>query len=322
MDDILKIAKNYSKEKHIELLPASENNILDSLLFLFDENWEEEGAEYPYEIITYLLDCYYVLPERPDLASLFCWQAINHSYYNELLGDLSRRCSDTDGVKKVCEDILSNKAKYDPILQQFIVKLPIKVFHYVASYMLKGYIMDRANIDRRYRASSYDTIKRYIPVIRDIIEKSYGEALRNISNPSIMNNKISLNIIDGAKSRQIIHSFALKLKELLIRKETEITFYEAETREAFQFTDQDKIYFILFGILYASRCNNFHGNVAARMNSINADKETFKMYTDIYFFAGIYYFSNAYELFGAALRRSVRKNKKEFRSYVFIKGHY
>ena len=57
-----------------------------------------------------------------------------------------------------------------------------------------------------------------------------------------MNNKISLNIIDGAKSRQIIHSFALKLKELLIRKETEITFYEAETREAFQFTDQDKIY--------------------------------------------------------------------------------
>ena len=92
---------------------------------------------------------------------MFYRKAINHSYYNELLGDLSRRCSDTDGVKKVCEDILSNKAKYDPILQQFIVKLPIKVFHYVASYMLKGYIMDRANIDRRYRASSYDTIKRY-----------------------------------------------------------------------------------------------------------------------------------------------------------------
>ena len=134
-------------------------------------------------------------------------------------------------------------------------------YYLVGFVMLKGYIMDRANIDRRYRASSYDTIKRYIPVIRDIIEKSYGEALRNISNPSIMNNKISLNIIDGAKSRQIIHSFALKLKELLIRKETEITFYEAETREAFQFTDQDKIYFILFGILYASRCNNFHGNV-------------------------------------------------------------
>lgn len=102
MDDILQVAKNYSREKHIELLPTSRGNILDSLEFLFDEVWEEEGVEYPYEIITYLLDCYYVLPERPDLASLFCWQAINHSYYNELLGDLTRRCSDTAGVKKIC----------------------------------------------------------------------------------------------------------------------------------------------------------------------------------------------------------------------------
>lgn len=36
--------------------------------------------------------------------------------------------------------------------------------------------------------------------------------------------------------------------------------------------------FVLFGVLYASRCNNFHGNVAARMNSINVNKDTFKMY--------------------------------------------
>lgn len=35
-------------------------------------------------------------------------------------------------------------------------------------------------------------------------------------------------------------------------------------------------------IEYASRCNNFHGNVAARMNSINANKDTFKMYTDMF----------------------------------------
>ena len=40
--------------------------------------------------------------------------------------------------------------------------------------------------------------------------------------------------------------------------------------------------FVLFGALYASRCNNFHGNVAARMNSINANKDTFKMYTDMF----------------------------------------
>lgn len=35
-------------------------------------------------------------------------------------------------------------------------------------------------------------------------------------------------------------------------------------------------------LVHASRCNNFHGNVAARMNSINANKDTFKMYTDMF----------------------------------------
>ena len=33
---------------------------------------------------------------------------------------------------------------------------------------------------------------------------------------------------------------------------------------------------------FANWCNNFHGNVAARMNSINANKDTFKMYTDMF----------------------------------------
>lgn len=47
MDDILQVAKNYSREKHIELLPTSRGNILDSLEFLFDEVWERyiEKAE-------------------------------------------------------------------------------------------------------------------------------------------------------------------------------------------------------------------------------------------------------------------------------------
>ena len=216
------------------------------------------------------------------MASLFCWQAINHSYYNELLGDLTRRCSDTAGVKKICEDILLQQSKYLPILETFITKLPIKIFHYVASYMLKGYVMKENNVDRRYRASSYDTMIRYIPVMKDIIEKSYGKALCNISNPLIIDSRVLMNIENPVKSRQIIHSFALKLRELLLCHETVITLYRDVIRERFQFTDQDRIYFILFGILYASRCNNFHGNVAARMNSINADRETFKMYTDIF----------------------------------------
>lgn len=81
MNKILELAKKYSKQSHLRLLPFRDSNkILDNLNFLYDEKWESLNS-YPYEILTYLFDCYYVLPERPDLAALFCWQAINHSYY-------------------------------------------------------------------------------------------------------------------------------------------------------------------------------------------------------------------------------------------------
>ena len=46
-------------------------------------------------------------------------------------------------------------------------------------------------------------------------------------------------------------------------------------------TDEEELTIVIFGLLYA-RCNNFHGNVASRLNSLNADKETFEMYTDMF----------------------------------------
>ena len=135
-----------------------------------------------YEILTYLFDSYYVLPERPDLAALFCWQAINHSYYVQQLSDNNVGfCQDTKGIEL------------------------------------------------------------------------------------------------------ITHSFGTKLKALMLGEEVEITFCDVQgTKKTYKFTEVERMSFVLFGILYASRCNNFHGNVAARMNSINANKDTFKMYTDMF----------------------------------------
>ena len=92
-----------------------------------------------------------------------------------------------------------------------------------------------------------------------------------------------INEADKEKSRRIIHSFGTKLRILMLGEETEITFHDEEkTKQKYRFTDEERLSFVLFGILYASRCNNFHGNVAARMNSINANIDTFKMYTDIF----------------------------------------
>lgn len=287
MNGILKLAKKYSKQYHLSLLPCEDsNNLLCNLYFLYDEKWENQNS-YPYEILTYLFDSYYVLPQRPDLAALFCWQAINHSYYVQQLGDNSIGfCVDTKGVELVREALLAEwNNRYKAILEPFLLKLPMKTFHYVASYLLKGYAMESAGIAEKYRASSYKSLKGKIPVLSDILINSYGNVYNQIANPVVVGNKVDLGIdnLNKEKSRAITHSFATKLRKLVKGDEVEITFSDiARTKKRYSFTEEERLSFVLFGILYASRCNNFHGNVAARMNSINANKETFEMYTDIF----------------------------------------
>lgn len=284
MNEILKLAKDYSKELHLEQIPNIDSAILENFNYIYDENWEHH-IQYPYEILTYLFDSYYVLPKRPDLASLFCWQAINHSYYLQELADNDiQRSSDKKGIELIQNEILIRwDTKYKFILEPYMIKLTVKTFHYVSSYMLKGYALKNSGIAEKFRASSYNSLINKIPVFSDILSDSYGKAYCNISNPSVIGNDVSFGIEQSnkGKSRAITHSFAMKLKELMLGNEVEITLCDA-TKQKYKFTEKERISFILYGILYASRCNNFHGNVAARMNSIHADEETFKMYTDIF----------------------------------------
>ena len=175
--------------------------------------------------------------------------------------------------------------KYKAILEPFLKRMPDKTFHYVASYMLKGYAMEKNGIAEKYGATSYKSLKRKIPSLLDILDNAYGKSYCQISNPTLVNNEVDLGITNAnkGKSRAITHSFGMKLRALVQGEEVEITFCDVQgTKKIYKFTEVERMSFVLFGILYASRCNNFHGNVAARMNSINANKDTFKMYTDMF----------------------------------------
>lgn len=145
--------------------------------------------------------------------------------------------------------------------------------------------MEKKGIAEKYRATSYKSLKRKISSLSDILDNAYGKSYCQISNPTLIGNVVNLGI-DNAnkrKSRDVTHSFGMKLRALMLGKEVEITFCDVQrTKKKYKFTDEERLSFVLFGILYASRCNNSHGNVAARMNSINANKDTFKMYTDMF----------------------------------------
>lgn len=254
MDDILKLAKDYSKERHLDLLPRCNNNILDKLDYIYDENWENQGVPYPYEILTYLFDSYYVLPERPDLAAVFCWQAINHSYYVQQLSDNNVGfCQDTKGIELIRDAILGDwNNKYKAILEPFLKRMPDKTFHYVASYMLKGYAMEKKGIAEKYRSSSYKTLKRKIPSLLDILDNAYGKSYCQISNPTLVNNEVDLGITNAnkGKSRAITHSFGTKLKALMLGEEVEITFCDVQgTKKTYKFTEVERMSFVLFGMI-------------------------------------------------------------------------
>ena len=145
--------------------------------------------------------------------------------------------------------------------------------------------MEKNGIAEKYRASSYKSLKGKISLLSEILDNAYGKSYCQISSPTLIGNTVDLGISDAnkGKSRAITHSFGIKLRALMLGEEAEITFCDAQgTKKKYKFTDEERLSFVLFGILYASRCNNFHGNVAARMNSINANRDTFRMYTDMF----------------------------------------
>lgn len=283
MQNSLKLIKQYDKSMHISHIHV-QFNILDHLKFIYDPNWDINPDSAPYEIVTQLMDCYYCLPERPDLAALFCWQAINNSYNQYLLADPStQRLQDTKGITELVSHINRNASKYLPYLMTYYMNINDKTYRYVASYILKGHAIEQSGFSEKYLSSSYVTFKKKFPAIFSVIANSYGYAYHAITSPTLIGNKVSLNINNSDKARKIIHSFSLKLKELIENGTAQIDVkYPVSAQQTITFSNEDKITFVLFSILYASRCNNFHGNVASRLNSIYANQESFNMYTNIF----------------------------------------
>ena len=134
-------------------------------------------------------------------------------------------------------------------------RMPDKTFHYVASYMLKGYAMEKNGIAEKYGATSYKSLKRKIPSLLDILDNAYGKSYCQISNPTLVNNEVDLGITNAnkGKSRAITHSFGIKLRALMLGEEVEITFCDVQgTKKIYKFTEVERMSFVLFGILYIS----------------------------------------------------------------------
>ena len=314
MDRLLEKLKNCSKINNFNINILTQENAFDNFVKIYDENWEQlEEKELPYEIITQLMDAYMMLPERPDLAFLFTWEAINNSYNTLSYKDTSiHRLMDKKGMELLCEKVSDNWNFFAQYMGSYIENIPIKVFRFVASYILKGLVIENINPDDKFVSSSYISFKKSYTDLFEAIRDSYGEKYKELftaemnqsgkydvvkkSNLIISDKVISDKEISN-KSRKIVGNLALKLSELIKVGRTNFSKTDGNN-VTFNLNEASRFKFIIIMILYATRCSNFHGNVASRLNSNYANKETYYEYRFIFLMAhtilGIALYINGY----------------------------
>ncbi|MFA8437274.1 MAG: hypothetical protein ACEPOZ_22430 [Marinifilaceae bacterium] len=315
----VKLLSKYSREKHLKSFLANFSKIDFKINPIINTNWNDpiwmENNQMPYIALTHLIDSYYCLPERPDMAFTYIWKAINNSYVKfakntkitKILHnaanniDLSNReyrelntLTDSEGIIIFKEsifnhrnDIIKDGISIMNLLKNYISLIPLKTLRFISNIILKGYVVDNQQFPTLTNNSSYFTIKKNYLDLYDAIVNTYGISYKNISNPVLNGIKIKIGIVDTDenKSRAIIHSLSLKIKELLTNQETVFSNSDSTINITINLSDEELIDFMLRVVLYTIRNNSVHGNVVERLNSDYANKDSLKASIYVYFLA-------------------------------------
>ncbi|PHD44851.1 hypothetical protein COF67_25375 [Bacillus toyonensis] len=305
MENKLDLLKDYSRDKHITHLNTK--NAVGVLLTtsklkrIYSKSWENEHwlleNKVPYESLTYLLDAYYCLPRRPDMGFAFLWMSINSTYKKALLRNpIEKYPTDDNCIAEMLTELekkLQDKVQYRgkdytilQIIEMHVEKMPLKVYRFIANYILKGIVIDSLSFPSKYQFSSYKTLKKHFKDIHAKIANTYADGFKNICNPVISNDLLEVDLqIDEnddkkkEKSRTIPTSLSKKLRELVKSRSSKIysekfSEQDKEKQEPLETltldNDFDYLNFIFRIVIYSIRNNSFHGSIASRLNSDNA----------------------------------------------------
>lgn len=140
-------------------------------------------------------------------------------------------------------------------------------------------------------SSSFVSFKKshrdFFDKIESACGRKYSDLFTVAANKSgkydvVLKSNLSMSNKEAAgTSRKIIGNLAYKIGELLKTGHTEFTAADGSLKTV-DFTEDERFKFIVVKILYAMRCSNFHGNVASRLNSDYANKETYKEFKFIF----------------------------------------
>ncbi|MCH5652215.1 hypothetical protein [Pseudomonas syringae] len=323
--DLYKLVTNYTSEEHDKILPSPENETLrwfKNFRFLDPASWAATPQKIPYIAATTLIDSYSCLPRRPDMAFTYLWTAINNSYNDLFLkhNSSSKRLGDTKAIEKSLElisGILTSKIEskatalkecdsktINDIVVEFAKRLPNKNLNFLGSYILKGMAIKKYNgnqnpppIREIHISSSYQTFASRFPVVHNYLYWSFGGNYSKICSINELPDKASVDFgiseENANTSREITRAMRKELQRILVDNPALDQFDKSgdSLPQAVAFESEiQRLEFLVFGLLYASRNNNVHGNVASRVNSIFSNADTIVAATWNFLF-GYFYLS-------------------------------
>lgn len=281
MNKQVELLKSYNKTDHLMLIPNGANQNMPYVMSIYDTSWSNDNTKAPYYVVTYLLDAYYCCPDRIDMSFLFLWQCINNIYNEMQFIDRSiKKSSDNKGldlfIKEILKQLEADEAK--SIFNHLVANCPEKLFSFVANTILKNYSIEKTlgTTHPKIMSSSYLNLRDHCDFF-PYFASTFGESYLNNCHPSWSSGskEIVLGIKDPDKAHSITRSLTVKLMELMKTKTTKIE--NSGTSQVITVTEDQIVKFFVRNIVYAVRCNTFHGNIASRLSSIYANSDSVKV---------------------------------------------
>jgi hypothetical protein len=272
--------------------------------FMFDPQWSTAAHKLPSKVASLLLDSYYHLPDRPDLAFLCLWMAFNSSFSQIAVRESyltnKSNLSDDFGLDCAAEAITnnanmgividgSNRTLLDFLLLAMKV-IPQKLTSMIATNAVRSIAFKLHQCGGRYESKAFNGLKGNFPILGQLIIDCHGSAYSHIVSPfiGIKNREIDLISNDPKRSQNIIRSLSQVFQDLFRTGNSTMRSHNSTQVSALTLTESERISLLLRYVLYASRNNLSHGKVSSRLNSDTANPESYK--SNIYLYIVCYAF--------------------------------
>lgn len=303
MLNLLELMRDYTRQKHEKRIHDSTLGSalkFGSLSYIDDPDWVVPGPAaaaklvsrpFPLKIASHLVDSYYHLPQRPDMAFAFLWMAINAAFHQLALRESyvanKVSISDTYGlkctvasIKKAGSTVVGVDGRFRDLSDWFehlIAAVPEKLLSMVATMCVQSVAVELHNCSDRYSSLAFKGLKKREPDLTNALQSSYGAAYSALCNPAIniITRELDYALSDPGKAQEIIRSLTFDLRRLLNGEWVTMRAHKSTTQYDVHLTLSSRLSFFVRNILYASRNNIAHGKVSSRLNSDTTKKDSY-----------------------------------------------